>query len=359
MNPNPATYPATYASESLRRPGVRIAWIDYLKVVAVVIIMIIHLHSPISRCIYYKLACMPMLFTLSGYLFSYRNNPSYGRFAWKRTRQVLVPYLWIGALAFIWWLKWTRRFVPETAYEPPHWALEFGLGMGYPSMMDYDVALWALLALFIAEMVYWPLGRVVKSWLLALLAMAGAVTMSILLRERVIPMLPYCLAPASGALAFYSVGHALRELQLRHPRITHAAASPWCLLPLLPVAILAASQFDRYPAFLFMGWLNEPWYLIGAMSCTWILAIICRWLGSLGPEPRWCRFVAVCSLMLCTFHIPLYNLCYGLGRLLFGLTLPQMEQSVALSLAVMAVTLIITIPLCILIRRHARWLVDK
>lgn len=340
-------------------PRRHIAWVDYLKVLAVAMVLTVHTHAMPWGSVIGHVVCMPMLFIVSGYLFSYHNNPAYGRFAWKRTRQLLVPYLWIGLLAALWWLKWTRHAVPGAAAEPAHWSLWGGLVMGRPVCMDYDVALWALLSLFIVEMVYWPLARVVGPWIIAGVGIAAAALQSRLLSEGLIGELPWCLTPAVGALGFYALGNALRRLQVRQPRLSRAAASPWLCIPLLCVAIFAIARMPGVPAFLLGRWLDAPIYLTGALSGTWLAAIICRWLGTLGPEPRWCRFTAINSLLLCTFHIPVYNLWYGISYILWGLSVNECADATWKGLAIIGASLVIIVPLCWLVRRYARWLVDK
>lgn len=81
----------------------RIEWIDYAKSIAILMIMIIHLNpgKVLSACL---LTTIPIFYFISGYLFSYTNNPTYGPFVLKRFRQIVVPYLWINLVAYLAWV---------------------------------------------------------------------------------------------------------------------------------------------------------------------------------------------------------------------------------------------------------------
>ncbi|MCM1336695.1 MAG: acyltransferase [Candidatus Amulumruptor caecigallinarius] len=342
-----------------RGRAVHLVWVDYAKVLAVAIVLVVHLHYMGPWMLYMHLICMPMLFMLSGYLFSYRNNPRYGAFALKRTRQLLVPYVWIGVLAFGWWVKWTRQMVQGQAVVPAEQVLWEGLVQGHPGMMGYDLALWALLALYIAEMAYWPLARVVRPWVLAVAGLAAGALVSYLLRVGVVSEWPLCLSAAVGTFGYYALGHSLRLLQGRCPALARFAGSPWLVIPFAGLLYWSATHFEEVPTCVFASWVNEPWYIVGTLSGAWLAVILCRMVAGIGKEPKWCKFVSVNSLLLCCLHLPVYDFWYGVIFATRHLYVAQIDRMPVLLAGILAGTLAIILPLTWLIRRYARWLVDK
>lgn len=78
----------------------RIEWVDYAKVGAIFAVVMLHTYFSGSFTMYMNAFVMPFFFFISGFLFSYANNPDYGKFVKKRFRQLVIPYLWINILAY-------------------------------------------------------------------------------------------------------------------------------------------------------------------------------------------------------------------------------------------------------------------
>lgn len=67
----------------------RLAWIDALKGIGIVCVVLGHVVLPISRYIYWF--HMPLFFFVSGYL--YRPGAGWRDFIDKRVRRLIIPYL--------------------------------------------------------------------------------------------------------------------------------------------------------------------------------------------------------------------------------------------------------------------------
>ena len=87
----------------------RIAWIDYGKSLAIFLVVLLHVNCNHEVVKVINGFIMPLFFLMSGYLFSIDRNPSYKVFVAKRFRQLMVPYLWISALAYAAWVTVLRH----------------------------------------------------------------------------------------------------------------------------------------------------------------------------------------------------------------------------------------------------------
>lgn len=88
----------------------RIEWIDYGKSLAIFAVVLLHVHCDNMVVTVINSFIMPLFFLMSGRLFSYQRNPSFTKFAKKRFRQILVPYMWIGVLSWLCWVLVLRHY---------------------------------------------------------------------------------------------------------------------------------------------------------------------------------------------------------------------------------------------------------
>ena len=88
----------------------RFIWVDYAKTIGIYLVILGHSYicTPINEIIY--TFHMPLFFFLSGYLFSFERYPSFKKFAWKRFKSLLVPYLWINLITYLFWLLIGRNY---------------------------------------------------------------------------------------------------------------------------------------------------------------------------------------------------------------------------------------------------------
>ena len=59
----------------------RIGWVDYAKVGAILGVVMLHTYFSAAFTMYFKAFVIPLFFFISGFLFSYDNNPDYSKFA--------------------------------------------------------------------------------------------------------------------------------------------------------------------------------------------------------------------------------------------------------------------------------------
>ena len=133
-----------------------IIWIDYAKSIAIFLVVLLHTHCSETLAQVINSFIIPLFFMMSGYLFSYRRNPAYGPFIYKRFRQLVVPYLWIGALGYLAWLLVLRHYGSDAGSDQSWYEPLIGILGGFADLMTTDIPLWFLLSLFVVEAVSYP-----------------------------------------------------------------------------------------------------------------------------------------------------------------------------------------------------------
>lgn len=109
-------------------------WIDYAKTISIFFVVLLHTYCVAELTAALNSFVMQAFFFFSGFLFLRERNPDYRRFVDKRFRQLIVPYLWINAVAYAAWLFVLRHFGSdadaEIGWHEPLTAIAIGLPLG-------------------------------------------------------------------------------------------------------------------------------------------------------------------------------------------------------------------------------------
>lgn len=334
----------------------RVGWIDYAKSTGIFLVVLLHTHCTYATTSFLSAFRLPLFFFISGFLFSYRSNPDYKRFAYKRFRQLVVPYLWINLLAYVAWLLVLRHFGNDAgdtvAWHKPLWAIVAGI----PPGLVHDIPLWSLLCFFVVEMIYYPLRKKVgHGWLIAVAAWAVSYLNCEYNSEHV-STLPFCLGPAFAALGFYAFGNYVRDNSSRfgfmlRPRLLTLSVSSVSLVALWwhnSAIQFFICDYGSYPLFVLEG-------IFGIAAMMQVCMYLCEWFGDNG----FVRFVSNGTLIICGFHLMMFSLIKGV--MWFGFHVdPQMltcnfERGFLFSVVAFSLCL----PVICVVNRHFRFLVGK
>lgn len=337
----------------------RIVWIDYAKTAAIFLVVLLHTHCTpwISKSI--NLMIMPCFFILSGYLFSYSNNDDPRRFAIKRFRQLVVPYLWINIVAWAAWATVLRHYGDNTS-DSLAWHLPLlGAFCGVPPLLAHDIPLWSLLSFFVTEMLFYPLrhGKHKMPYFLIIICSWGvAWFLSEYLGSRM-AWLPMTLGPSLCALGFYALGNWWRSREEltrgRHSRLT---------LPVMLCAIIiaiAAWVYNTEVEFYICVYGHFPLFVLGSIAGSIILIFMAQCVAHLCGEKRFVRLVSVGTLLICGFHLLIFALIKGVMLFGFGIQPNQLTEGVLRGVIFAIAAFVLTLPIIIIIRRYFRFLVDK
>ena len=182
----------------------RIDWIDWLKGIAILWLMVYHFHA-----IDWLRSPVPVFFFLSGLFFS--DKLPFGFFLTKKAKALLIPFLFFFTLWLI--VSYAGMFVTGQKFVFPE---PWKLGTLIPSNADVTNplgagAIWFLISLFEIYVIYYVIRLVSqKAWWIMLLNIVGYV-IAILLLQRYANGSLFYLIYSFTFFAFFSIAHLYRE----------------------------------------------------------------------------------------------------------------------------------------------------
>ncbi len=331
----------------------RINWIDIGKTLAIYGVVLLHTHCDTELTKYLNGFLLPLFFIMSGYLFSYERNPHYGPFLKKRFRQLVVPYLWINAIAYIAWLTVLRHYGADADSGTAWYSPLTGIIAGVAPMLSHDIPLWSLLCFFIVESVFYPLYRRLKrAWLIAFAMCAASFLLSLAPLEM-ISRLPFTIGPAAAALVFYSLGFWLREKESGAKILSSYIALLVCIAVFI-YSVTANSEVEFY----ICRYGNYGLYMLSSLSGSAAIIILSHKLGKL-PSSRAIRFISDSTLIICGFHLLIFAAIKGIMLLGFGIVPDELTDGAVRGVLFSLTAFALTLPVAWAIRRYMRILVDK
>lgn len=91
----------------------RLHWIDVLKGIGIIFVMLGHINSKITVVPWIYMVPAPLFFALSGFIFStfeIKKNIPFKEFLVKRLKSLIVPFIFFRLILVVWWLIAERRF---------------------------------------------------------------------------------------------------------------------------------------------------------------------------------------------------------------------------------------------------------
>lgn len=336
----------------------RIIWIDYAKAFLIFCVCLVHTHCDETLTTLLKAFIIPTFFFISGFLFQKKPDVTSGAFAIKRFRQLIVPYIWINFIAYLCWLLALRHFGPDAANPTPWHEPLTAVILGLPSGLIHDIPTWFLVCLFVVEITYSYVSRIVTSdVVIAVVFLLIAYAASFLKFE-----LPYAIGPAMAGTAFYAIGHLCR----RHIPLLSSNGIParWTALTALADGSLfafAALSNSRIGFFVNDYGSSFTLFLCAAVAGITAVIGISGTAAGILHERKLILLISDSTLIICGFHLLMFAAIKGVFLFVFHVADYNRLQSgsilagVLISLAAMA----LCVPLAMLIHRKARFLVDK
>ena len=232
---------------------------------------------------------MPLFFLISGMLFRREKYSSFGQFAGKRAKRLLVPYLIYSVVTWGIWaaFRWVRHDPIDSFWAP---LLQTFIAQGSGAFMVHNSALWFIPCLFVVELMYWGLSRL-KEWVnvLACFVLAGlSFLFGRLWGDAYWFMLPFNFDAALIALPFYSVGNVFIKHHPHKDLVDCVSNHRWsCLgILLLGTALLVTAS-------LFFG---ECSMGSSSYQCNGVVFIIRAFLG--------CALMVLLGLLIGLSKVP-------------------------------------------------------
>lgn len=331
----------------------RIGWADYAKAFAIFSVVLLHVHcnTVLDKCI--NAFVMPLFFIISGYLFSYERNPEFRPFVLKRTRQILVPYVWINLVAYVAWLTVLRHYGDDATNGLQWYSPLVGIIAGVPPMLVHDIPTWSLLSFFVVETVYYPLRKLAGD---SRGVIAGLLIMFICLSHVFggrMGVLPLALGPLPAGILFYSVGHALRESDVRADKVLNGLTAL-----ISGIIFVVSTYFNGGVEFYVCGYGNVALFLISSVSGAFLVMCAAKWLSGYSL-PSIIKFISESTLLICGFHLLVFAVIKGVMLYVFGIEPSVVDDSLPAGMLFAALAFVLTLPIAFVVRRYFGFLVDK
>ncbi|AKB47133.1 O-acetyl transferase [Methanosarcina sp. Kolksee] len=196
----------------------RLYWIDTLKGIGIILVVLAHYSLPIALDTYIFSFHMPLFFFISGFLFDfskYTESASY--FVKGRFKSLIVPYFCFAVITCIFY------FLLDELYTPGIPSIEFfenniihGIShilVAFGPAISYNPPLWFLTCLFVTELLFYGLaknyyGEPKKLVLWLILAGVIGYLYSVYVPFRI----PWNVDVALAAIVFYGAGNLFRRL---------------------------------------------------------------------------------------------------------------------------------------------------
>lgn len=198
-------------------PHLRIAWLDTLKAIALIVVVLGHTDgiSDGVRTYIYSFH-IPLFFFMAGYLVRPEAlQGAFPAFVRRYLRTLIRPYWGYGLVTYLIWLMAGRYYGRDLLLAVPPGKPLLGMlyGIGVDHWLRHNVALWFLPALFSLHLIYFGIQRLgtglTTLFLVIVVALTGGVV-GPLLPFR----LPWGIEPACAGVIFYGAGQLTRGLGL-------------------------------------------------------------------------------------------------------------------------------------------------
>ena len=327
----------------------RQAWLDYIKFIAMTLVVVYHTpprYDSAHEAALFNMGA-PVFFFAAGYLFNIAKQKNFLSFLGHRARQILVPYTTFFIIFYALWLAVGRRMAG-----PEEQAIDVLTPMWQFVQGTPDVVLgpfWFLAALFTMQVIYYPIKRYLSGcWplVVALLLSVGLLVM---------PDLPWFrywnLDKAFLYMPIYAFGNFCRPLVEKLEFSTPARSLLWMALAVLGLGflILAPLNIDRAVA-----------YVLAPEAVILVLPLytaVCKWLEKRCGTSRIAQTVAITGIT----YLALQNYLIGVIKIVAARLLgPEiLDDSILFKVVIALVVMVTLYPLAVFIERYLPFLLGK
>jgi acyltransferase len=290
---------------------------------------------------------MPLLFLLLGVISTADQSLDFKQLMIKKAKTLLVPYFIIAFLSYGYFLLRYHYGDPEY-YQDLNLVQEF-LGIFYSagtrSWMDFNIPLWLLTGLFVVELMFFGLRRLLRSRLSMAIALLVLSTVGYLDGLYNPVKLPWGIDVACTAIVFYGIGSMAKNA------IMKLVNSPiWLRFSLIIIAI---------PINYMLGFANRRVSINVKVHGNYLEYYVAAFAGIVMVilfmsliRARWLEHIGRNVLILMACHMPLINISDRIVRLADGLV----NNYYAHEVLVGASTALLLMPVIYIIHRYIPFL---
>ena len=327
----------------------RTAWLDYIKFIAMFMVVLYHAPSRYDTAHEVALFNMgaPVFFFAAGYLFNIAKQKDFFTFLGHRMRRILVPYATFFVIFYALWLAVGRRMAgpEEMAIDPitPLWQFV----QGTP-----DVVLgpfWFLAALFTMQVIYYP----IRKYLHGYWPFVVALLMSLSL--LVMPDLPWFrywnIDKAFLYMPIYAMGNCCRPLVDKFEFFTPLRSLIWILLAIVGLSFLIIAPLNIDCG---IAYVLAPEAVILVIP---FYTAVCKWLEKYLGTSRIAQNVAITSIT----YLAMQNYLIGIIKMLVAKVAGSafLDDNIILKIFIAVAVMAVLYPIALLVERCLPWMLGK
>lgn len=335
----------------------RVCWIDTLRAIAIVFVVIGHTpgiqgYHNIVKYIYSF--HIPLFFFLSGLVFDAKLNEGFYSFFRNDARRLLIPYFTWGFLTYVPWVVIARHYGSYPNLNPLKPLLGMLYGTGSGTWMLHNGALWFLPCLFVARLIFFAtIALAPRSYYL--LAWSIFTILGFVCSQTVPFPLPWGLDIALIAIGFLGTGFHLKDRLLSTGSISTPSAYLVGILGVLGVTHIIVASHNARISFTEGAFGNVFFFLSGALIgiAFWLI------IATIIPASPAISMIGESTMLIFVLHTFVFNQITGFG--VFILRLPPMFKYESLLSTVIYTSIAVasTVALMQIIRRFQPWLVGR
>ncbi len=190
----------------------RISWIDNLKWLWMILILIWHSMFPSGNLLFWYIFSfhVALFFFLSGYLFNDEKHNNFKIFLKDKLKRLIIPYFAFNIIFYIFILIIQTEH--HDFFAVLKWTLYWSWIRWSEEIFLINVSTWFLIALFLTSIFYFLLNKFVKNKLYKLIFLFA---LSIIIHFESLHFreirFPFSLEPSLMAMFFYGIWHIYKE----------------------------------------------------------------------------------------------------------------------------------------------------
>lgn len=330
--------------------------LDIMKGIGILLVVFAHVFH--KSGIIYQFH-MPLFFILSGAAMTYSKS---GFSLKKKAKSLLVPYIVFSLICFVYWA------LIESRFRPMHDVAIFGDGIGLNVKLQqllniftainckpafiYNIVLWFLPCLFMAELLYSKIKGTKVEWVIDVLCIIVcyvAVNSS--------NGWPWCLGEAVVSVPFLSLGNSFYQplIKVLKKRTIYAVVTGViCLLAFIFIFLLLNPHTDMAHNII-----PKEFYLMAILGslCVLILSLEIDKFAIRGGQ--YLAYLGRNSLVIMCVHEPLKRII--LMVLSKGMSIPTdiIRNEIGMSIVTTLIVVAVCIPIIEIINRKISWAIGK
>lgn len=331
--------------------------LDIMKGIGILLVVFAHVYHN-SGLIY--LFHMPLFFILSGAAMTYSKS---GFSLKKKAKTLLIPYFLFSFLCFVYWALIESKFRPlpnditifgerfEQSLKLQQFVNIF-TSINCKSAFIYNIVLWFLPCLFMAELLYSKIKSTKVEWVIDVLCIIiGYVTVSSSNGW------PWCLGEAVIAVPLLSIGNRFYQplMKVFKKKTMYAVGiGVVCLLAFILMFVLQEPHTDMAHNII-----HKEFYLMAILGslCVVILSLGIAKFAIMGGQ--YFAYLGRNSLIVMCVHEPLKRIILMVLSKVVSMPIDVIRNEIGMSIVAMFIVVAVCIPIIEIINRKFSWIIGK